>query len=62
MKVPKHLQEDLQWAIEIISARKLYAGNIDAFKLEADRPEVKAWTDKIYLKDVPVSNRELERL
>lgn len=44
-EVPKHLQEDIQWAIEIISSNKLYVGNLEGFKLSEERPEVKAWTD-----------------
>lgn len=32
-EVPKHLQEDIQWAIDIISSNKLYAGSFEGFKL-----------------------------
>ena len=32
-EVPKHLQEDFQWAIEVISANKLYAGSLQGFRL-----------------------------
>lgn len=60
--VPKHLREDLQWAIDIISSNKLYIHNFAGFKLSEDRPEVKAWTDLIYLKNVPASRKELDRL
>lgn len=28
VEVPKHLQEDIQWAIDIISANKLYSGSM----------------------------------
>ena len=31
--IPKQLQEDLQWAYELISQNKLYSANIDGFKL-----------------------------
>ena len=60
--VPKELQEDLQWVIDVISANKLYSGNVELFKLQEDRQEVKAWTDMIGLKNIPVSKRELKRL
>ena len=62
IKVPKHLQEDLQWVIDQISANKLYAGNIDSMKLDQDRQEVKAWMDMIGLKNIPVNTKELKRL
>ena len=61
-EIPKHLQEDIQWAIDIISSNKLYAGGFDGFKLSEDRPEVKAWTDLIGLKNITVCKKELERL
>ena len=61
-EVPKHLQEDIKWAIDVISSNKLYAGGFAGFKLSEDRPEVKAWTDLIYLKNIPVSRKEIERL
>ena len=60
--VPKELQEDLQWVIDVISANKLYSGNLEVFKLQEDREEVKAWTNMIGLKKIPVSKRELKRL
>jgi hypothetical protein len=61
-EVPKHLQEDIQWAIDIISSNKLYAGSFEGFKLQEERPEVKAWTDLISLKNIPVNKKEQERL
>lgn len=61
-EVPKHLQEDIQWAIDIISSNKLYAGSFEGFRLQEDRPEVKAWTDLISLKNIPVNKKEQERL
>jgi hypothetical protein len=61
-EVPKQLQEDIQWAIDIISTNKLYAGSFEGFKLSEDRLEVKAWTDQIGLKNLPISKKELERL
>ena len=32
-EVPKHMQEDIQWAIDIISTNKLYAGSFEGFRL-----------------------------
>jgi hypothetical protein len=61
-EVPKHLQEDINWAIDIISQNKLYAGNFEGFKLSEERPEVKAWTDLIAMRNIPVSKKEVERL
>lgn len=61
-EIPKHLQEDIQWAIDIISANKLYAGSFEGFRLQEDRPEVKVWTDMISLKNIPVNKKEQERL
>jgi len=61
-EIPKHLQEDIQWAIDVISANKLYAGSFEGFKLTEDRAEVKAWTELIGLKNIPVSKKEVERL
>jgi len=60
--VPKHLQEDINWAIEVISANKLYNGSFEGFMLSEERPEVKAWTDLINLKNLPVNRVEFERL
>ena len=60
--IPKQLQEDLQWAYELISQNKLYSANIQGFKLQEERPEIKAWTNMISMKDIPVNKREIERL
>lgn len=60
--MPKNLQEDIQWAIDVISSNKLYAGGFGGFKLSEERPEVKAWTDLISLKNIPCSKKEIERL
>lgn len=57
-EIPKTLQEDFVWAIEIISANKLYVGSFDGFKLKENREEVRAWTDLIYLKNIPVNKKE----
>ena len=59
---PKHLKEDIQWAIDVISANKLYVGGLEGFKLSEDKPEVKAWTDLISLRNLPVNRLEMERL
>lgn len=61
-EVPKHLQEDIQWAIDIISSNKLYAGSFEGFRLQEERPEVKAWTDMISLRNIPINRKEQERL
>lgn len=60
--IPKHLKEDIQWAVDIISANKLYAGGLEGFKISEDKLEVKAWTDLITLKALPINKIEAERL
>ena len=60
--VPKHLKEDVQWAIDVISANKLYGGGFEGFKIQEDKPEVKAWTDLINLRNLPINKIEQERL
>lgn len=60
--IPKHLKEDLQWAIDIISGNRLYVGGFEGFKLSEDKTEVKAWTDLIALRNLPVNKIEYERL
>lgn len=59
--IPKQLQEDIEWAIDIISANKLYSGN-SAIKLDETRPEIKAWMEVINLKNIPVNNEEKQRI
>ena len=39
------LLEDIEWAIETISANKLYAGNLDNINFNKERPEIKSWID-----------------
>jgi len=46
----------------VISANKLYSGNFEGFILSESREEIKAWTDLIGLKSIPVSKKEIERL
>jgi hypothetical protein len=60
--MPKMLLEDIEWAIEVISANKLYSGNLDNIKFNQDRPEIKAWMDKINLISIPISEEEQLRL
>lgn len=60
--VPKQLREDLEWAFELISQNKLYNPTTDGFKLQEERPEVKAWTNLIALKAIPENRKEVERL
>jgi len=52
-ELPKMLVEDIQWGIEVISANKLYTGNLDYINFGTDREEIVAWTDKISLKTIP---------
>ena len=61
-QVPKQLQEDLVWAYELISGNRLYSANIEDFKLQDERPEIKAWTNLISLKNIPENKKEVERL
>lgn len=60
--LPKMLVEDIQWAIDVISANKLYTGNLDSINFNTMRSEINAWTDKISLKNIPVNIKEMERL
>ena len=61
-EIEKTLREDVEWAIDVISANKLYQGGFEGFKLQEDRQEVKAWTDMIGLKTIPFNVEEIERL
>jgi hypothetical protein len=61
-EIEKTLREDVEWAIDIISANKLYQGGFEGFKLQEDKTEIKAWTDLITLKSLPVNIAEAERL
>lgn len=56
------LLEDIDWAIEVISANKLYSGSLDNIKFNKERTEIKAWIDLINLDAVPISEEEKERL
>ena len=61
-ELPKVLLEDIEWAIDVISANKLYGGNLDNIKFNKERPEIKAWIDLINLDALPVDIEERERL
>jgi hypothetical protein len=56
------LKEDISWAIDVISANKLYVGGFEGFKLSEEKAEIKAWTDLIALKNLPINKLEMERL
>lgn len=60
--IPKMLVEDIQWAIEVISANQLYTGNLDNINFNTERSEIKAWTELISLKWIPTNTEEMERL
>jgi len=51
--LPKVLLEDIEWAVEVISANKLYAGNLDSHTFNKLRPEISSWIDQINLKTIP---------
>lgn len=61
-EMPKMLMEDIEWAIEVISANKLYTGSLDMINFNIQRPEIQAWLDRINLKCLPKNEQELERL
>ena len=60
--LPKMLTEDIQWAIDVISANKLYKGNLDNINFNTMRDEVTAWIDRISMKNVPQNLEEIDRL
>ncbi len=35
---------------------------MQGFRLQEDRPEVRAWTDMIALRNIPINKKEVERL
>jgi ABC-type polar amino acid transport system ATPase subunit len=35
---------------------------MQGFRLQEERPEVKAWTDMIALRNIPINKKEVERL
>lgn len=52
------LLEDIEWAVEVISANKLYSGSLDSINFNKERPEIKAWIDQINLKSLPMNIEE----
>lgn len=56
------LMEDIEWAIEVISANKLYTGSMSMINFNRQRPEIEAWLDQIDLKNIPKNINEMERL
>ena len=60
--MPKMLKEDIEWAIDVISANKLYTGSLDSINFNLQRPEIVAWLDKINIKNVPENIDEMDRL
>jgi hypothetical protein len=60
--LPKTLLEDIEWAIEVISANKLYTGNLSIINFNKQREEIQAWLDKIDLNSLPKNHGEMERL
>ena len=56
--IEKTLREDVEWAIDVISANKLYQGGFEGFRLKEDLAEVKAWTDLIGMKNLPINKLE----
>lgn len=61
-EIEKSLREDVEWAIDVISANKLYQGGFEGFKLQEEKVEIRAWTDLIRLKALPYSLAESDRL
>ena len=49
------LLEDIEWAVEVISANKLYSGNLSNIKFNKERPEINAIISRINLDFIPIS-------
>lgn len=60
--MPKMLSEDIQWAIDIISANNLYGTGGNNLVLDVQRPEIKAWKTLINLEWIPTNEEEMNRL
>lgn len=58
--LPKTLREDLEWAAGVISANKLYQGNLSNINFDERRPEIKAWLEMISMKQMPVNIEEMQ--
>ena len=61
-EIDKILREDVEWAVEVITANKLYQGGFDGFNIQEDRPEIKVWMDIINMRQIPFNLVEQERL
>lgn len=61
-EIDKILREDVEWAVEVISANKLYQGGLEGFNMHDVRPEIRAWTDLISMRGIPFNLVEQERL
>lgn len=61
-EIEKILREDVEWAVEVISANKLYQGGLEGFNIQESKPEIRAWTDLINMKGIPFNMVEQERL
>ena len=59
---PKTLREDIEWAVDVISANKLYTGNLNDVQLDTKRPEIRAWTELISMERIPLNIEEMKRL
>ena len=60
--MPKHLVEDIQWAVDVISANKLYTGNMASINFNTERAEIKHWIEHISMKSIPRNIAEMDRL
>jgi hypothetical protein len=61
-EIEKTLREDVEWAIEVISANKLYQGGLEGFALSEEKLEIRAWMDLIKMREIPFSKAEAERV
>jgi hypothetical protein len=60
--MPKMLAEDIQWAIDVISANNLYGTGGNSMVLDLQRPEIRAWKTLINLEWIPTNEEEMNRL
>ena len=60
--LPKMLSEDIQWAVDVISANKLYTGNMASMNFNTERPEINHWIEEIAMQTIPKNIEEMERL
>jgi hypothetical protein len=49
------LIEDIEWAIDIVSENKLYAGNLLQQPLDLNRPEIRFQMDRIKMANILTS-------